>query len=277
MEAADQAGLLSWRGGAGDDPVTRLEVAQTAARLGESRLATPPPDYTLPFEDIPASAREDLALLAFHEIVSGNGASSFSPEAFATRGQTAKIIALTLDPSVPPRYAPVLDRARENRAGEQAPDVTFSPKIWSPAETLTSSLEQSFTEALRRAHLVALFPSTPPPLEGQATGQFGIDQKFGGSPEALVVVRLPNVNPVVGVFSRAAGGQSLADAFPGDRGEPVKVRGQDGLWAPLSPHGTVVVWSEFGYHFLAESDGLELAPLLRWLDSWRPIPAPTNE
>jgi hypothetical protein len=158
--------------------------------------------------------------------------------------------------------------------GEHLPPVSFAQETWSPAEKLDFVLERRFADALQSAGIVALFPSEPPPIEGQTTGQFSIDQRVGGSAEALVVVRLPTVNPVVGVFSQGSGGSSLTEATGA---KPTRVRGQDGRWAPLSPDGVVVEWNEFGRRFFAEADGLDLAALVSWLDTWRPIPAPTGD
>ncbi len=176
--------------------------------------------------------------------------------------------------------ATVVDATTTTNAGDasttdkQLPPVDFAQETWSPAEKLDFALEQKFADALQSAGIVALFPSEPPPLEGETTGQFSIDQRVGASAEALVVVRLPTVNPVVGVFSHGSGGPNLTE---GTGAKPIMVRGQDGRWAPLSPDGVVVEWNEFGRRFFAEADGLDLAVLVSWLDTWRPIPAPTGE
>lgn len=155
-------------------------------------------------------------------------------------------------------------------------DLAFPREAWAHAEVLDPALEEFFSSALRRADLVALFPSTPPPtpVEGTTTGQFGIAQRSGGSPEALVVVRRPDGNPVVGVFSRRADGSALQlGAAPVGEAKPITVRGQEGLWLPLSPDGINLEWTESGFHFLAEADGLEPAELVEWLGSWRMIPS----
>jgi hypothetical protein len=88
-------------------------------------LSPPPEGYTLPFTDVPASAREELALLAYHEIASGTASGTFAPNAFASRGQIAKLIALTLDPATPSPWAPIPDYTRTTRT--TVPVTTTSP------------------------------------------------------------------------------------------------------------------------------------------------------
>ena len=112
IEEATSSGLASWGPKTAAQALTRLEVALTVAQIAREELSAPPADYSLPFTDVPESAKDDLALLAYNGVISGTRETSFNPEAECLRGQACRMLALVLDP----RY-----REEESRATTSAP------------------------------------------------------------------------------------------------------------------------------------------------------------
>ena len=163
--------------------------------------------------------------------------------------------------------------ANSTTQDSQATDVRFPQVTWYPAEEPAPGIEKSMIAALMKAGIPALFPTAPPPLEGQTTGQFSIDQQVGGQPDALVVVRTSKVDPVVGVFSHGSG-QTVAERLADENGrwKPVVVRGKDGCWHGAGDNMIGLAWEESGRLFYAEADGLELDAPVQWLASWKMVP-----
>ena len=112
IEEATNSGLATWGSKTAAQALTRLEVALTVAHIGREELSAPPDGYSLPFTDVPESAKDDLALLAYNGVISGTRETSFNPEAECLRGQACRMLALVLDP----RY-----REEESRATTSAP------------------------------------------------------------------------------------------------------------------------------------------------------------
>lgn len=102
VKQARDAGLTSWGSRASTRTLTRLEAAVAVARAGKDTLPAPPAGYRPAFTDVSGIApdlRDELALLAYNEVVRGVSETSFAPNRTCSRGQAAKMIALMLDPS----------------------------------------------------------------------------------------------------------------------------------------------------------------------------------
>jgi uncharacterized protein YkwD len=72
--------------------VTRLQLALMVVRAGGEDLPPAPDTYICPFSDVPAAARDEVAIAVFNGILSGKSAHVFDPYSPATRGQVAKIV-----------------------------------------------------------------------------------------------------------------------------------------------------------------------------------------
>lgn len=72
--------------------VTRLQLAVMLVRAGGENLRAPPPEYQLPFADVPAYGREAVLIAVFNGLVSGKTPTIFDPYVQATRGHVAKMV-----------------------------------------------------------------------------------------------------------------------------------------------------------------------------------------
>ena len=90
--------MATWGSKSAAKELTRLEVALAVARLAKGQLTAPPETYALPFTDVPAGSKDDLALLAYNQVIGGMTATTFVPDAPCSRGQACQMLALLLDP-----------------------------------------------------------------------------------------------------------------------------------------------------------------------------------
>ena len=74
------------------EPLTRMQLVRVIVRSQELFLEDPPPDYRLPFGDVPEADRKYVSIAHYNGLVDGKSPTHFDPYGIATRGHVAKIL-----------------------------------------------------------------------------------------------------------------------------------------------------------------------------------------
>ena len=138
---------------------------------------------------------------------------------------------------------------------------------WSPAEAppaTDSDRVSSYLEA-HNAHM--LFPSAAP-VAGRSSVEFAARSHSGSNAITLVVtVRIDDdATPLLSLSSYT--GSTRGDLA----GEPVAIRGVQGL-VDLVPNAvSFLEWQEQGQRFIAEFTSSDYEQMVSWLNEWRTMP-----